>query len=109
MSYNCDLPNGFRSCTYVDFDLSYDSNVFKGSRSCILISILYIEFAQVKAHANVNATNDQVAPPRRPLDYAAAGRSHGMLQMLIRAKAKGLCRKGEKGGFVARDGGKGQG
>ena len=38
------------------------------------------------------------------MDFAAAGKNFNLLSMLKRHRARGLCDKGEHGGFVARQG-----
>ena len=58
--------------------------------------------AQVKAKADVNATNTLVDPDRRPMDYACAIHNYKMQNLLRRHGGTGLCKKGEHGGFVPR-------
>ena len=41
-------------------------------------------------------------PPRRAMDFAAASKRGNILDVLRRHGGKGLCEKGEQGGFVQR-------
>ena len=57
---------------------------------------------KIRAGCNVNATNQWSVPPRRAMDYAAGSKLHESLGLIGGAGGKGLCRKGEKGGYETR-------
>ena len=66
-----------------------------------------VSTTQVRAGANCNIvcyTEDK--PPRTAMDFAAAIRRGDILDTVRRGGGKGLCKKGPKGGFVAKGKGK---
>ena len=59
-------------------------------------------FTKILAKCNVAAVNAVSVPPRTAMDYAAASKHHECLKLVANAGGKGLCKKGEHGGYVAR-------
>ena len=68
-----------------------------------------VSTTQVRAGANCNIVCDAQEPPRTAMDFAAAVRRGDIIDTVRRGGGKGLCKKGPKGGFVAKDKGKGKG
>ena len=65
-----------------------------------------VSTTQVRAGANYNIVCGTQDPPRTAMDFAAAVRRSDILDTVRRGGGKGLCKKGPKGGFVAKGKGK---
>ena len=58
-------------------------------------------YDKVRSNANVNAATTD-ATPKTAMDFASAAKSFEISDILRRRGGRGLCRKGEHGGFVPR-------
>ena len=58
-------------------------------------------YNKVKAKADLTVSTTDY-PPKNAMDFACAAKRGDIIDLLSRHGARGLCKKGEKGGFVPR-------